>query len=193
MRLLKGPDQSVQNAMPIGSVIEWFSATAPTGWMICYLQSLSITTYSDLYAVIGTTHGKTEDANGNITHFNAPPDGVFYRSFYPNSSRDPDRASRIALSPGGNSGDTVGAYQADAIKAHNHGFKLRRTDTDGGGFVPNNNFPNSFKKNTTGSDQSAGGLMTDRDPNSLSHTTENTVGSETRPPNINVYKIIKFQ
>ena len=41
----------------IGEIRLWPTATAPKGWKICDGSSLSTTTYSALYAVIGTTYG----------------------------------------------------------------------------------------------------------------------------------------
>jgi len=191
--MIQQHESAVADSIPVGATLGWSSSTAPTNWLICYGQSLSVNTYSSLYAVIGAAYGKTEDAQGNVTHFNLPPAGLFDRTFYPNSSNDPDRASRTAAASGGNTGDAVGSYQPDAIKAHNHGLKLQRTDTDGGGFVPDDGYASSFRQNKTGGDQDANDLLTDRDPNELSHSTEDTTGSETRPKNINVYKIIKYQ
>lgn len=191
--MIQQHESAVADSVPVGATIGWSNSTAPTNWIICYGQSLSVNAYSALYAVIEGNYGDTKNSQNIVTHFNLPPAGLFDRTFYPNSTNDPDRASRTAVATGGNTGDSVGSFQSDSIKAHNHGLSLRRSDTDGGGFVPNNGFANSFKKNTTNADQTAGGLLTDRVPNVLSHSTENTTGSETRPANINVYKIIKFQ
>lgn len=42
---------------PAGVVLQYAGATAPTGWLLCYGQSVSRTTYAALFAVIGTTLG----------------------------------------------------------------------------------------------------------------------------------------
>lgn len=178
---------AVHDTLPIGSFILWGSDIIPTNYLLVNQASLSRTTYSALFNVIGTAFGAADSS-----HFNLPPRGVFIRITAGGSANDPDASSRVVSASGGNTGDNVGSFQSDAIKSHTHGLKLRRTDADGGGFVPNNNFPGSFRKNTTGSDQTAGGLLTDRDPNSLSHTTESITGSETRPKNVNFHLIVKY-
>jgi microcystin-dependent protein len=56
-------------SIPIGCIIDFAGATAPpTKWLFCYGQEVSRTTYSALYAVLGTTYG---DGNGSNT-FNLP-------------------------------------------------------------------------------------------------------------------------
>lgn len=42
--------------------------TAPSGWLLCYGQAVSRTTYANLFAVIGTTYG----AGDGSTTFNLP-------------------------------------------------------------------------------------------------------------------------
>lgn len=42
---------------PTGLITSFAGGTAPTGWLLCDGSSVSTTTYSDLYSVIGTTYG----------------------------------------------------------------------------------------------------------------------------------------
>lgn len=56
------------NLMPVGSMILWPSNTPPRGSILCQGQAISRTTYSELYAVIGTTYGS---GDGSST-FNLP-------------------------------------------------------------------------------------------------------------------------
>ena len=53
---------------PIGTILAYGGATAPSGWFICQGQAISRTTYSELFAVIGTSFG-TGDGS---TTFNLP-------------------------------------------------------------------------------------------------------------------------
>lgn len=53
---------------PVGSMLDWPTATAPTGWLLCQGQAVSRTTYAALFALIGTTFGA---GNGSST-FNLP-------------------------------------------------------------------------------------------------------------------------
>lgn len=54
--------------LPAGSIIQWGTNTPPTNWLICDGSAVSRSTYSSLYAAIGTTYGT---GNGSTT-FNLP-------------------------------------------------------------------------------------------------------------------------
>ncbi len=53
---------------PVATVISTASATLPTGYLLCDGSAVSRTTYSDLFAAIGTTYG----AGDGSTTFNLP-------------------------------------------------------------------------------------------------------------------------
>lgn len=53
---------------PVGSIQAYGGTTAPSGWLLCQGQAVSRTTYSELFAVIGTAYGS---GNGSST-FNLP-------------------------------------------------------------------------------------------------------------------------
>jgi hypothetical protein len=55
-------------ATPIGTVTAYGGTSAPTGWLLCEGQTVSRTTYSNLYAITGDTHG----AGDGSTTFNVP-------------------------------------------------------------------------------------------------------------------------
>jgi microcystin-dependent protein len=81
----------------IGEIKLWVTNTAPAGWLLCYGQAISRTTYAILYNVIGTTFG-TGDGS---TTFNLP-----------------DFRGRMALGQdnmGGSSANRVTAAAADSI------------------------------------------------------------------------------
>lgn len=44
-------------AVPSGSIMPYAGQNAPANWLLCYGQSVSRTTYADLFAAIGTTYG----------------------------------------------------------------------------------------------------------------------------------------
>jgi microcystin-dependent protein len=52
----------------VGMLLQYAGTTAPTNWLLCDGSAISRTTYSDLYAVVGTTYGT---GNGSTT-FNIP-------------------------------------------------------------------------------------------------------------------------
>lgn len=111
---------------PVGSVISMAANSTPTGYLVCDGSVVSRTTYSDLFAIIGTTYG----AGDGSTTFNLPDyRGYFLRGFDNGAGNDPDASSRTG-------GDAVGSLQNDEIKSHNHSFNLPRGDaswSNGGG------------------------------------------------------------
>ena len=54
--------------VPVGCAMDWFTDTAPTNWMLCRGQAISRTTYSKLFAILGTTYGIGDGS----TTFNLP-------------------------------------------------------------------------------------------------------------------------
>jgi microcystin-dependent protein len=53
---------------PVGEITMWGTNSAPTGWLICDGTAVSRTTYSGLFALIGTTYGVGDGS----TTFNLP-------------------------------------------------------------------------------------------------------------------------
>ena len=65
-------DEYVSTATPIGAVLDFAGPQAPPGWLIADGRTISRTTYSDLFAVLGTTWGVGDGS----TTFNLPnPNG----------------------------------------------------------------------------------------------------------------------
>ncbi len=60
--------QTLPGGLPCGSVITWAGATAPSNWLLCDGSAVSRTTYSSLFAVVGTSYG----AGDGSTTFNLP-------------------------------------------------------------------------------------------------------------------------
>lgn len=48
--------------VPAGALMAWSTNSAPNGWLMCYGQNVSRTTYSSLFAAIGTTYGAGDGA-----------------------------------------------------------------------------------------------------------------------------------
>lgn len=130
---------------PTGSITIWTTDTAPTGYLLCYGQAVSRTTYADLFAVVSTVYG-TGDGS---TTFNVP-----------------DMRGRIPLGQddmGGSSANRVVAAAADTLgssggaethtlteaelAAHNHPFKVRTEAGDTGWADPTNK---SLGRSSTG-------------------------------------------
>jgi microcystin-dependent protein len=57
-----------QSQVPVGSVTDYAGTSAPSGWLFCYGQAISRTTYATLYAALSTTYGVGDGS----TTFNLP-------------------------------------------------------------------------------------------------------------------------
>ena len=68
VEMLSSSVPAVTEIMPSGSVIQTARATAPTGWLLCQGQAVSRSTYSLLYAAIGTAYG----VGDGVTTFTLP-------------------------------------------------------------------------------------------------------------------------
>lgn len=109
---------------PPGAITMYGGSAAPTGYLLCNGQAVSRTTYSALFAAIGTNFGE-----GNATTtFNVPDfRGVFPRGQQADRAldgqSDQDANDRIAnpSTTGGATGNNVGSFQQYANKAHSHG------------------------------------------------------------------------
>jgi len=137
---------------PTGSIIMYGGAAAPTGYLLCDGTSYLRTAQPTLFAAIGTAYGAVD-----ATHFNVPDlRGIFPRGVSGTSGNDPDASSRTTANPGGNTGNNVGSFQADALGTHTHnrnpsnisetaigGFGGAPASTFGGGSTQAANFSNT--------------------------------------------------
>ena len=100
--------------LPSGVVVPFAGSFIPTGWLECNGAAVSRTTYSLLFAAIGTLYGIGDGS----TTFNLPDlRGEFIRGF--------DNGRGIDVSR------TVGSAQADELKAHNHATSWTMYNEDG--------------------------------------------------------------
>ena len=103
---------------PSGTIISFGgNGPAPAGYFECDGRTLSRSVHPDLFAAIGTQWGTPDGAT-----FNLPQTaGRFLRGIDANSNgADEDASTRVALNPGGATGRSVGTYQDEDFKAHNH-------------------------------------------------------------------------
>jgi len=107
---------STASGMITGTIIMWPTSTVPAGYFECNGAAVSRTTYSALFAVIGTLYGPGDGANT----FNIPDyRGYFLRGWDHGTARDPDRATRTD-SGNGTTGDNVGTKQTGMYYTHTH-------------------------------------------------------------------------
>ncbi len=182
---------------PVGTVISYAGGSVPTGWIACDGASVSRTTYSDLFAAIGTAYG-TGDGS---TTFNVPDlRGQFLRGV--------DDMGTAAGAGGVDSGRTLGSTQADELAGHTHAHSLSISSSGShhhglsGGHSSNHNdyfagSNNAYGIHTsyTSSASQYGSATSD-----TSHTHPNSSfggsitsagGDETRPTNVAVTYLIR--
>lgn len=123
----------IEERIPIGSLYQFAGSTAPDGFMLCYGQAVSRSTYADLFNVIGTTYGVGDGS----TTFNLPD--LRGRVIAGRDDMGGSAANRLTtqVSPNGNTLGAAGGAQTDTLtvdsmpshthtqNAHNHGI----TDT----------------------------------------------------------------
>jgi microcystin-dependent protein len=166
----------LSQGLPSGSIIPYAGTTEPAGFMLCNGRPLSRAAYPSLFNAIGTAYGIPDANTFRIPDFR----GAFLRGVDGGFGRDPDRASRIASNPGGNTGDSVGSLQTDSFRSHTHIQDAH-----------NHNIADAPLAGTGGGSGMRYGVSNSLPTTSTTATNQNTGGSETRPLNINVNFLIK--
>lgn len=132
---------------PIGAGMDFWGTTAPTGWLFCYGQAVSRTTYSKLFAKIGTAHGVGDGS----TTFNLPDKRG--RASFGKDDMGGSSADRLTDQSGGIDGDTLGdtggaeTHQlvTSEMPAHTHSIS-------GGGDIGQTSSPPGSTWNNSGSE-----------------------------------------
>lgn len=155
----------IPKLLPTGSLIMSIASSLSGALKFDGVSSYSKTDYSSLYTILSNIVGTAFDVDAD--------------NFYL-----PDPAGRVLGVAGSGrtlfdlAGSDTHSLLVAEIPTHTHNLKLRRDEGSQvyTGFVPDENFANSFGRNTSNNNQDAGTLLTDRGPNAISHTTE-SVGS----------------
>lgn len=162
---------SGEGLIPTGGVLYMTTNTTPTGYLKCNGAAVSRSTYSALFAVIGTTYGSGDGS----TTFNIPDlRGEFVRCF--------DDAK------GTDSGRSIASFQDQAFAEHQHRTSHPSNSPNvpsGYGTQP----PSPWNGGTPGPieyDVSYQNFPASRPP------TTPTGGTETRPRNIALLACIKY-
>jgi microcystin-dependent protein len=89
--------------VPTGTVFEYAGSITPSGWLLCYGQAVSRSTYQALYNNIGTTYG----VGDGLTTFNLPD--LRGRTIAGRDNMGGVAANRITPAGSGITGTTLGA------------------------------------------------------------------------------------
>jgi microcystin-dependent protein len=95
--------QGTYRLVPAGAIFPYVGAAAPDGWLLCYGQDVSRTTYADLFTACGTTYG----AGDGSTTFTLPD--LRGRVIAGQDDMGGSSANRLTNQSGGLDGDTLGA------------------------------------------------------------------------------------
>jgi microcystin-dependent protein len=110
------------DSIPSGAVFPYAGISQPSGYLFCYGQAISRSTYSDLFSAIGTTYGSGDFT----TTFNLPD--LRGRVVAGQDDMGGSSANRLTGASGGVNGDTLGAAGGDEghqltaaqLAAHTH-------------------------------------------------------------------------
>ncbi len=102
---------------PPGTIIPFGGATPPAGYLACDGASVSRATYPDLFSALSTSWGALNGTTFSIPNLL----GRFLRGKDPTGGTDDGVNQRFAFYTGGASGASVGSYQNEDYRSHNHG------------------------------------------------------------------------
>ena len=156
--------------MPSGAMLQWPTATAPTGFLLCTGAAVSRTIYSALFAVIGTTFG----AGDGSTTFNLPD----FDNRLPIGAGD---LYAVGATGGSKDAIVVSHTHTATQDAHNHTVPLYNSGTSSGPDETLHRARGSLDTQTTSSATPA---------ISVSTTGSSGTGANL-PPYLSVYFIIK--
>lgn len=134
--LSKAGASAVGGMAPTGVVLPFAGSSAPTGWLLCFGQAVSRSTYADLFTAIGTSYG----AGDGSTTF-ALPD-LRGRVAGGKDNMGGTAASRLTTAGSGVNGTSLGAsgggqthtLTTDQLPPHNHTGVLTGGGAGGGSF-----------------------------------------------------------
>lgn len=101
--------------LPIGTVVPYAGASAPAGWLLCYGQNVSRTTYATLFGVLSTTFGSGDGS----TTFGLPD--LRGRAPFGKDDMGGSAANRVTNATSGITATNLGAAGGDErLHAHTH-------------------------------------------------------------------------
>ena len=148
-----GADLTGIEGIPTATIVPWSSASVPTGFLECNGQAVSRSTYSALFAIVGTTYG----AGDGSSTFNVPDlqDNVAVGKSN-NKSLASTGGANTVTSTGNVAGSTANASLSTAqIASHSHNTAFNFSSSQGSppGLTLNKTSTTNRASSNTGSGQ----------------------------------------
>ena len=140
--------------IPTATIVPWSSASVPTGFLECDGAAVSRSTYSALFAIVGTTYG----AGDGATTFNLPDlqDNVAMGKSGTKALASTGGANTVA-STGNVGGSTANAtLSTSQLASHSHGFTIVQPVTAGGVQIGRTTGGNARTENTNNAGSGSG-------------------------------------
>jgi microcystin-dependent protein len=126
-------------AFTSGMLMPYAGSSAPSGWLLCYGQAISRTTYADLFTAIGTTYGSGDGS----TTFNIPD--FRGRAAFGKDDMGGSAASRLTTAGSGVDGSTLGTGGGSQLTqqhthtvtdpGHNHTYNTKSSTAPSGNII----------------------------------------------------------
>jgi microcystin-dependent protein len=174
--------------VPTGTVFSFAGSTAPSGWLVCDGAEYSQTTYSSLFAVLGSTYNTQTNPTTNAA-WATPTGGTFrvpdYRGIFLRSSGQ--ASGQTAVTVGGHQNQStakngLGATTGEMSANASHSHKLSNANIGGSSYLSRG-----------GGNIATYATASEVESTNIDHTHVVTItgDSETRPINKGVIYIIK--
>lgn len=182
--------------VPTGALMDFAGAAAPTGWLLCFGQAVSRTTYSDLFSVIGTTWGVGDGS----TTFNVPDFRGRIAAGKDDMGGTP--ANRVTVAGSGIAGNTLSAAGGSQthtlvtaeLPSHSHTFTGTALPPHSHTVTPGVNPTGGSNPGGTGINNGSGTTTSSVSAGTPSGTNSNTGNDSPHnnmPPTVIALKIIK--
>jgi microcystin-dependent protein len=140
----------LEGGIPTATIVPWSNSSVPSGFLECNGAAVSRTTYSALFAIVGTTYG----AGDGSTTFNVPDlqDNVPVGKSGTKALASTGGANTVAAS-GNVGGSTANATLSTAqLASHSHGYPSGNYDTGTINITRRNTTsPSTYNTNNAGS------------------------------------------